>query len=98
MRIEKLLTRPHAHDESHEGVPAWMATFADLSILLLTFFVVLLSFANMDVRKFREMLGSVRDAFGVEEQVRRATTTTASVLAPRLMAKLPRIGQCSTER
>lgn len=78
MRIEELLTRPHAHDESHEGVPAWMATFADLSILLLTFFVVLLSFANMDVRKFREMLGSVRDAFGVEEQARRDSTTAAS--------------------
>jgi len=78
VRIEELLTRPHSHDESHEGVPAWMATFADLSILLLTFFVVLLSFANMDVRKFREMLGSVRDAFGVEEQVRRASTTAAS--------------------
>lgn len=78
MRIEELLTRPHSHDESPEGVPAWMATFADLSILLLTFFVVLLSFANMDVRKFREMLGSVRDAFGVEEQVRRASTTAAS--------------------
>ena len=36
--------------------------------LLLCFFVLLLSFANMDVVKFKEMLGSIKDAFGVEVQ------------------------------
>lgn len=45
---------------------AWMATFADLSTLLLTFFVLLLSFANMDVVQFREMLGSLKEAFGYQ--------------------------------
>ncbi|MCP4448189.1 MAG: OmpA family protein [Myxococcales bacterium] len=45
---------------------AWMATFADLMSLLLTFFVLLLSFANMDVVRFKVVLGSVRDAFGVQ--------------------------------
>jgi len=49
-----------------KGLPPWMATFADLSTLLLTFFVLLLTFANMDVQKFKEMLGSVKDAFGVQ--------------------------------
>lgn len=49
-----------------EGAPAWMATMADMFSLLLTFFVLLLSFANMDVVKFRMMLGSVKDAFGVQ--------------------------------
>ena len=43
-----------------------MATFADLCTLLLTFFVLLLSFAEMDVTEFKQMLGSVRDAFGVQ--------------------------------
>lgn len=52
-------------EESAEGA-AWMATFADLMSLLLTFFVLLLSFANMDVVRFRVVLGSVRDAFGVQ--------------------------------
>lgn len=51
-----------------EGAPAWMATFADLMSLLLTFFVLLLSFANMDVMKFQGMIGSMRDAFGVKHQ------------------------------
>ncbi|MBI4829432.1 MAG: OmpA family protein [Nitrospinae bacterium] len=48
-----------------EGAPLWTTTFADLSTLLLTFFVLLLSFSNQDIAKFREMLGSVQDAFGV---------------------------------
>ena len=51
-----------------KGLPPWMATFADMCTLLLTFFVLLLTFANMDVVKFKEMLGSVRDAFGVQVQ------------------------------
>jgi chemotaxis protein MotB len=50
------------------GAPAWMATFADLSTLLLTFFVLLLSFANMDIIKFESMSGSLKDAFGYQEE------------------------------
>lgn len=48
------------------GAPGWVVTFADLATLLLTFFVLLLSFSNNDVIKFREMLGSVQSAFGVD--------------------------------
>lgn len=43
---------------------AWLATFADLMSLLLCFFVLLLSFAEMDIVKFRDALGSVRMALG----------------------------------
>ena len=50
---------------SAAGAPAWMATFADMMSLLLTFFVLLLSFANLDVVKFRDALGSLKNAFGV---------------------------------
>lgn len=49
-----------------EGLPAWLATFADLVTLLMCFFVLLLSFANQDITKFRTLMGSVRDAFGVQ--------------------------------
>lgn len=56
---------PEEQEEVEEGAPAWMATFSDLCTLLLTFFVLLLSFANMDIVHFREMAGSVREAFGV---------------------------------
>lgn len=50
-----------------EGLPAWMATFADMVTLLLCFFVLLLSFANQNVEKFRDAMGSVKGAFGVKE-------------------------------
>ena len=53
-------------EEADEGAPAWMATFSDMATLLLTFFVLLLSFANMDVTQFRTLMGSVREAFGVQ--------------------------------
>lgn len=55
-------------EKGEEGAPAWMATFADMSTLLLCFFVLLLSFANTDAQKFRDMLGSVQDAFGVQKE------------------------------
>ena len=44
----------------------WMATFADMMTLLLCFFVLLLSFATMDVVKFQDALGSVQEALGVD--------------------------------
>jgi chemotaxis protein MotB len=43
-----------------------MATFADLSTLLLTFFVLMLSMSSVDVIKFKALLGSMQDAFGVK--------------------------------
>ena len=46
------------------GAPAWMATFGDMMSLLLTFFILILSFANMDVIKFSAAVGSLKDAFG----------------------------------
>jgi len=53
-----------------EGAPAWMATFSDLATLLLTFFVLLLSFANMDIQNFKTAMGSVKEAMGVRVELR----------------------------
>ncbi len=47
-----------------------MATFSDIATLMLCFFVLLLSFANMDVQNFRTALGSVKEAFGVQFKIR----------------------------
>jgi chemotaxis protein MotB len=43
-----------------------MATFGDMMSLLVTFFVLLLSFANMDIVKFKRAMGSMSQALGVE--------------------------------
>ncbi|MFC1513083.1 flagellar motor protein MotB [Thermodesulfobacteriota bacterium] len=49
-----------------KGAPLWMCTFADMMSLLLCFFVLLLSFANMDETKFEEVAGSLEKAFGTQ--------------------------------
>ncbi len=49
-----------------KGAPGWMVTFGDMMALLLTFFVLLLSFAQLDIVKFEEASGSMKDAFGIQ--------------------------------
>ncbi|KEY90776.1 flagellar motor protein [Candidatus Photodesmus katoptron] len=44
-----------------------MATFADLMSLLMCFFVLLLSFSEMDVLKFKQISGSMKFAFGIQK-------------------------------
>ncbi|HEB95749.1 MAG TPA: type VI secretion system protein TssL [Sedimenticola thiotaurini] len=52
-----------------EGLPAWLATFADLMSLLMCFFVLLLSFAEIDAVRFKKMAESMKDAFGVQREI-----------------------------
>ncbi|NVJ49703.1 MAG: flagellar motor protein MotB [Gammaproteobacteria bacterium] len=52
-----------------EGLPAYMGTFADLMALLMCFFVLLLAFSEMDVLKFKQIAGSMKYAFGVQNKV-----------------------------
>lgn len=46
------------------GAPGWMATFSDMCTLLLTFFILLLSFAKTETAKSEAAMGSIRNAFG----------------------------------
>lgn len=48
------------------GIPEWVMTFADLMSLMMCFFVLLLSFSEMDVLKFKQIAGSMQVAFGVQ--------------------------------
>ncbi|WP_448556725.1 flagellar motor protein MotB [Thalassotalea montiporae] len=66
MEISELL---HQQDDQPSGSPAWMATFADLMSLLMCFFVLLLSYSEMDVLKFKQIAGSMKMAFGVQNQI-----------------------------
>ena len=54
--------------ECPPGAPGWMCTFADLMSLLLCFFVLLLSFSVMDVTKYKEVAGALKDAFGIQSE------------------------------
>ena len=51
------------------GAPAWMATFADMATLLMAFFVLILSFAEFNVPKFKQISGSLKNAFGIQRVV-----------------------------
>lgn len=52
-----------------QGAPAWMATFADMATLLMAFFVLILSFAEFNVPKFKQISGSLKNAFGVQKVI-----------------------------
>jgi chemotaxis protein MotB len=64
---EVIQRKPPQEPPGDEGLPPWMATFADMVTLLLCFFVLLLSFAEQSEQKYRDALGSIKGAFGVKE-------------------------------
>src|SRR5690554_7551108 len=73
--------------ECKPGLPAWMATFADLMALLLCFFVLLLSFSEMDAMRFKRLAGSMAQAFGVQveehfDDVPKGTSIIAQEFSP----------------
>ena len=50
--------------------PAWMATFADMATLLMAFFVLILSFVEMeDPSIFKEVSGSSTNVFGAQREI-----------------------------
>src|SRR5579871_5099951 len=56
--------------EAQHGGHGWFVTFADLMGLLVSFFVMLVAFSNQDQKKLQIVAGSMRDAFGVQTNVR----------------------------
>nr|WP_229734529.1 flagellar motor protein MotB [Halopseudomonas salina] len=56
-------------EEDKPGIPAWVVTFADLMSLLMCFFVLLLSFSEIDAMKFKQIAGELSKAFGVQRDV-----------------------------
>ena len=73
MAVSKEAEEVIVEDEEEEcpkcppkGAPAWMATFADMATLLMAFFVLILSFAEFNVPKFKQISGSLKNAFGIQ--------------------------------
>lgn len=64
-------------EECEEGAPAWLATFADLMSLLMCFFVLLLSFSEIDLEKYKQVAGSMKYAFGVQREIEADQVPTA---------------------
>ena len=64
-----LLQDGEGDDEKVAGAPLWMATFADLMSLLVCFFVLIISMSEIDVIRYKKVAGSMRDAFGVQQDI-----------------------------
>ena len=85
----------HSHSDDDDDAPAhgqkagegWVVTFADMMSLLMSFFVLLLSFSEQDSAKFKEVGGSLEQAFGVQRdivayQVPKGTSIVAREFSP----------------
>jgi chemotaxis protein MotB len=71
-----------------------MATFADMATLLMAFFVLLLSFAEMNVPKFKQINGSLKNSFGVQRLIPvvespKATSLIAKHFSPAMAEPTP---------
>ena len=64
------MSEESAAKKQDAGIPAWVMTFADLMSLLLAFFVLLFSFSEMDKAVYKELAGSMKDAFGVQREIK----------------------------
>ena len=64
------------------GLPGWMMTFADLMTLLLTFFILLLSFSKMDAEKYKAIALSMAKAFGGATVIQSTGTGSGATLSP----------------
>ena len=51
-------------DEAPKESADWLATYSDICLLLLTFFILLVAVSSVEVVKYQSIFGSIRDAFG----------------------------------
>ena len=75
-------------EEEDEGnADGWMVTFSDLMSLLLCFFVLILSMAEVDIIKYKQLADSMSEAFGVQrdmelESVPKGTSVVSTEFRP----------------
>jgi chemotaxis protein MotB len=80
---------------AHGGGHGWYVSFADLMGLMMSFFVMLVAFSTMDNNKLKIVAGSMRDAFGVQTDVRYSGIIESDGLPTR--PKLKNAAQISPE-
>jgi len=66
---------PAAQEEETEEyqaskAPGYYVTMADLMMLLVCFFVLIISMSEIDAIKYKEVAGSMKEAFGVQREIR----------------------------
>ena len=56
-------------DEDEGNADGWIVTFSDLMSLLLCFFVLILSMAEVDIIRYKQLADSMQEAFGVQREM-----------------------------
>ena len=87
---------PNLVDEEEDSGPdqGWLVTFSDLLSLLLCFFVVLLSVADFDPIKYKQIQSNMINAFGVQreiplEDIPKGTSVVATHFQPGIPEETP---------
>ena len=87
---------PNVFEEEEDSGPdqGWLVTFSDLLSLLLCFFVVLLSVADFDPIKYKQIQSNMINAFGVQrdiplEDIPKGTSVVATHFQPGIPEETP---------
>jgi chemotaxis protein MotB len=87
---------PNTFDDEEDDKPSqgWLVTFSDLLSLLLCFFVVLLSIADFDPIKYKQIQSNMTNAFGVQreiplEDIPKGTSVVATHFQPGIPEETP---------
>ena len=56
-------------DEDEGKADGWIVTYSDLMSLLLCFFVLILSMAEVDIIRYKQLADSMQEAFGVQREM-----------------------------
>lgn len=71
--------------EPEKGAPKWMVTFSDMTTLLLTFFVLLISMASFDKRKMEQVFGVLSGSTGIMSQIGTSNMSEENIVARKAM-------------
>ena len=74
-------------DEDEGNADGWIVTYSDLMSLLLCFFVLILSMAEVDIIRYKQLADSMQEAFGVQrdmelESIPKGTSVVSTEFRP----------------
>jgi chemotaxis protein MotB len=75
--------RAKPQEEFKKGAPLWVVTFTDMSSLLLTFFILILTFSSTESEQLSKAEGSLQGSFGMVTNRRRARPHATESLSAR---------------
>lgn len=74
-------------EDDDDNADGWMVTYSDLMSLLLCFFVLILSMAEVDIIRYKQLADSMKEAFGVQrdlelESIPKGTSVVSTEFRP----------------